>query len=79
VSSVLVDAARLLVYGAGFYALRFSEVEGVAGLVVAATLAAFIGAFLGARLIKKVTLRTVQLVVGALLIVVGLGMTFGLL
>jgi uncharacterized membrane protein YfcA len=79
VSAVLVDAARLLVYGASFYALRFSEVEGVAGLVVAATLAAFIGAFLGARLIKKVTLRTVQLIVGALLIVVGLGMASGLL
>ncbi len=79
VSAVMVDVARLLVYGASFYALRFSEVEGIAGLVVAATLAAFVGAFLGARLIKKVTLRIVQLIVGVLLIVVGLGMASGLL
>ncbi len=79
VSSVMVDVARLLVYGVGFYAVRFREVEGIAGPVLAATLAAFVGAFVGARLIQKVTLRTVQLIVGVLLIVVGLGMAGGLL
>jgi uncharacterized membrane protein YfcA len=79
VSAVMVDVVRLLVYGLTFYSVKFSEVQGVWGLVLAATVAAFLGAFLGARLIKKVTLRTVQVIVGALLIVVGLGMASGLL
>lgn len=79
VSAVMVDVARLLVYGLSFFVLSFSAVENIAGLVLAATLAAFLGAFLGARMLKKVTLRTVQLIVGAMLILAGLGMMVGLL
>ncbi len=79
VAAVIVDVARLLVYGLTFYAARFELIESnIVGLVIAATLAAFLGAFIGARMIPKVTLRTVQLIVGAMLIVVGLGMATGL-
>lgn len=78
-STVMVDVARLLVYGLSFYALRLVEVQEVGGLVVAATLAAFLGAFVGARLIHKVTLRGVQVIVGVMLILVGLGLIGGLL
>jgi hypothetical protein len=79
VSAVIVDFARLLVYGVAFYTASFSLIgTDVGGLVVAATLAAFLGAFLGARLIKKVTLRTIQLIVGVMLVMVGLGMVTGL-
>jgi uncharacterized membrane protein YfcA len=41
-------------------------------------LAAFVGSFIGTRLMKKVTLRTIQMIVGVMLIVVGAGMASGL-
>jgi hypothetical protein len=77
VSAVIVDVARLLVYGLGFYSVRVMQVAGIGGLVLAATLAAFLGAFIGARLIQKVTLRAIQLIVGVLLMIVSIGMVTG--
>jgi hypothetical protein len=76
---VIVDVARLLVYGAGFYAARFEGLRDVWGLVVAATLAAFLGAFIGARLVRKITLRALQIIVAAMLMLIGAGMASGLL
>lgn len=78
ISGVVVDAARLVVYGLSFYAVQFSGVGDIGGLVLAATLAAFLGAFIGARLVKKITLRVLQLIVGVMLMIVGLGMATGL-
>jgi len=79
VSAVVVDAARLLVYGAGFDASKFGHLgSSLAGLVVVATVAAFLGSFIGARLIDRVTLRSIQLLVGGLLIAVALGLGTGL-
>jgi uncharacterized membrane protein YfcA len=79
VSAVIVDVARLLVYGLSFYTTKFAGVApGMAGLISAATLAAFVGSFIGSQLLKKVTLRTVQIIVGVMLIVVGTGMATGL-
>jgi hypothetical protein len=80
VATVLVDVARLLVYGLAFYTTSFAQLEsGVFGLVLAATLAAFVGAVLGRRWLKKVTLRTVQVIVGVGLILLGFGLGIGLL
>ncbi len=78
VSSVIVDAARLLVYGASFYTIHFAGVREIWGLVLAATVAAFLGAFIGSRLVKKITLRTLQIMIGLMLVLVGLGMGSGL-
>ena len=79
VSAAIVDVARLLVYGLSFYATKFAGVApGMGGLILAATLAAFVGSFIGSQLLKKVTLRTVQIIVGVMLIVVGAGMATGL-
>jgi uncharacterized membrane protein YfcA len=78
-SAVIVDLARLMVYGLGFYTARFAKIApGMGGLILAATLAAFLGSFIGARLMKKVTLRAVQIIVGGMLIVVGAGLASGL-
>ena len=78
VSSVIVDVARLLVYGLSFYKARFNVLHlKIGGLVLAAILAAFSGSFIGTRLVKKATLRMVQIIVGILLITVGLGMAMG--
>jgi uncharacterized membrane protein YfcA len=80
VATALVDVARLLVYGLAFYTTSFTQLgSGVLGLVLAATLAAFVGAALGRRLLKKVTLRTVQVIVGIGLILLGFGLGTGLL
>jgi uncharacterized membrane protein YfcA len=67
VSAVIVDVSRLLVY-----CIDFDGIGEIWGLVFVATLTAFWGAFIGERLIKKITFRTLQLVVGIMLMSVGL-------
>ncbi|UYN97049.1 MAG: TSUP family transporter [Enhydrobacter sp.] len=80
VTAVVVDTVRLFVYGLSFYATNFAAISGdVAGVVATAIVAAAVGAWLGARLLKKVTLRLVQLVVAFMMIVVGLGLASGVL
>ena len=78
VSAVIVDVSRLLVYGVAFYRSKIGEVGNVWGLVVAATIAAFLGSFLGTRLIKKITLKVMQIIIGIMMIAVGIGMATGL-
>jgi len=79
ISSVIVDLARLVVYGLSFYTASFARIPpGMGSLILTATLAAFLGSFFGTRLLKKVTLRTVQIIVGVMLIAVGAGLATGL-
>ena len=80
VSAVVVDISRLLAYGSTFFARDFAIlVEGGGiGLVVAGSLAAFLGAFIGSRLLQKITLRAIQLLVAIMLIVLAIGLGFGL-
>lgn len=79
VSTVIVDVARLLVYGVSFYASSTVALErGVAGPAIAAMLSAFLGAYLGARLLEKVTLRFVQIVVATAMMMFGAGLGVGL-
>jgi len=65
VVSTLVDLTRL-----GVYATRFLEagLEQHIALVASATLAGIAGAYVGNRLLKKVTLLTVQRIVAVMLI-----------
>jgi uncharacterized membrane protein YfcA len=80
VSAVIVDSVRLTVYGASYFTTSFEALpSALAGLVISASLAAFTGAFLGARLLKKVTLRAVQIVVAGCMIAVGGGLAAGLI
>jgi uncharacterized membrane protein YfcA len=79
VSAVIVDLGRLLVYGAGFYSLRFKALSDLSSRVLAATAAAFLGAFIGARMVKKVTLSAVQAIVGVMLILLGIALSLGLI
>jgi len=79
-SAVIVDIARLGVYGVSFYTMKFSSIpQGMGWLVLAATLAAFGGAVAGALLVKKVTLRVVQVTVGILMIITGAGLAAGMI
>jgi hypothetical protein len=77
VSAVLVDVARLAVYGLAFDRTMLDDPR-LRGLVLVATAAAFLGSFLGTRLVRKVTLRAIQVVVAALLLLVAAGLATGL-
>jgi uncharacterized membrane protein YfcA len=79
VLAVIVDLARLPVYGVSFYAVHLHVISGMWLLVCWATSAAFLGAYLGKVFLSKVTLSVVQAVVGAMLIVLGLGLSVGLI
>lgn len=63
--AVLVDVARLVIYGVGGLPPTSW------GLVAAACLVAFLGAYLGKRLLGKVTIAQVRSVVGVMLLAVG--------
>ncbi|MBI4184913.1 MAG: TSUP family transporter [Proteobacteria bacterium] len=80
VATVIVDTVRLTVYGLSFYTANLLAMRpDLSGLVVVATAAAFAGAYLGARLLRKVTLRFVQIVVGVMVSVIGAGLVSGLI
>lgn len=76
VLAVMVDLSRMVVYGADISA----HGEAIAWqLVIGASVSAFVGAYVGAKALKKITLRSVQLIVSALLMVVAGGLIAGLL
>lgn len=80
VSAVVVDIARLVVYGLAFSATQVVSLSTDVGrLVVLATAAAFAGSFLGARYLKKMTIRGLQVIVGVMLVLVGVGLGTGVL
>jgi uncharacterized membrane protein YfcA len=79
VLAVVVDLGRLLVYGVGLYAIYARVLSDIGGLVLAATISAFVGAYIGKELLKKVTLRMVQILVGGMLVLLGLGLIAGLI
>ena len=80
VCAVLIDFARLIVYTTKFLTQPLSAVyKGSAGLYVAAAIvSAFAGSYLGARLFRKVTLRVIQRIVAAMLVLLGLAVAAGL-
>ena len=69
----------LIVYGKGNPASWFDEAggPGVRPLVLA-MVAAFVGTVIGSRLVKKMTLRGLQRIVGWALLLAGLGMATGI-
>lgn len=79
--AVLIDVARLAVYGTTFLAEPISAVGGEGGwpLILAATASAFLGAYIGVRTMGKVTLGGVRRLVGAMLIAVALLLGAGLI
>lgn len=81
VCAVVVDFARLIIYGAVFFTRHFDLIlaSGGISLIGVVTLAAFIGAFVGKKVMKKITLRTVQLIVGIGLLMLSGGLAAGLI
>ncbi len=79
VSAVIVDAVRLVVYGVTFLAEHFAQSQELMIPVVVGIACAFIGAVLGKRLLRKITLRAVQVVVAVMMLLVGGGLAAGLI
>jgi len=75
VIACLIDAARLTVYARHFSRADLSE---NAPLLAVACACAFAGAYLGARLLKKVTMASVQRAVAGGLVLIALALAMGL-
>lgn len=76
VIACLVDFTRLSVYASRFAAANLHE---NIGLLVSATLSAIVGAYLGKKLLKKVTLRSIQVLVAVMLIIISVGLGLGVI
>ncbi len=74
--AVMVDLSRLAIYGTDI--LRHTSSVNW-DMVIAASLSAFAGAYLGKRILGKVTIRTVQLLVSAVLTIIATGLISGIL
>ena len=76
VVSTFVDFTRLSIY-----ATRFTKVGLIDNLtlVVCATFSAIVGAYIGNKLLRKVTLRFLQLTVAVMLIIISLALGMGLI
>jgi len=75
VIACMVDLSRL-----GVYITRFSRVgfdENVV-LVIASTVSAFIGAYLGNKLLKKITLPTIQVIVAIMIFILAIALGLGI-
>jgi uncharacterized membrane protein YfcA len=76
VIACVVDLVRIAVYGSQFS----RELAGADhGLLAAAVLFALLGAVIGRRLLNKITMRTIQLIVGFMLCLIAVGLGIGLI
>lgn len=79
VCTVVVDLVRLAVYSVTLPTVLASTQSGQSGmLVVVAAVSAFLGSYFGKRLLRKVTLRTVEQMVAGLMVTIGIGLVCGL-
>lgn len=76
VISCLVDFARISVYSAHF---SLSGIGESSVLLIVAVVSAFLGAFLGNRMVKKVTMRTIQIVVSIMVLAIAVGLGAGII
>jgi uncharacterized membrane protein YfcA len=76
VISLLVDIPRIAVYSA---TLPLLQAGGGLTLLAAAVLAAFSGAFAGNRLLRQVTLRSMQILVALMLLMISVALALGLI
>jgi uncharacterized protein len=74
--AALVDAMRLLVYGLAF---DMTIVQMMSPLVTSAIASSFLGVFLAARFLAKVTIRSIQQLVAAMMYVFGVLLIVGLI
>lgn len=79
VSAVIVDVSRLAIYGVTFFGKHFDIINqhGEAGLITAGILSAWLGTLIGIKLLKKITIKTLQVIVGVMLLFVAAALALG--
>lgn len=76
VIACLIDFTRMSVYSTNFSRHFLSD---NLPLLIAAVISAFSGAFIGTRLVKKVTMRSIQIIVSVMLLGIAAGLGSGLI
>jgi uncharacterized membrane protein YfcA len=76
VIACLVDFSRLIIYSTHFSP---AAIGNSSFLLPAAVVSAFLGAFLGNRLVKKVTMRTIQIIVSTMVFGIAIGLGAGII
>jgi uncharacterized protein len=81
VSAVVVDVSRLAIYGMTFFSKHVTTLgeHGESGLIIAGILPAWLGSFIGARLLEKITIKTLQIVVAIMLLVMSVLLALGVM
>jgi uncharacterized membrane protein YfcA len=81
ISSIFVDLTRLIVYGLTLFHKQLGILgqEGIWGLVLAGSLAGFAGSFLSSRFLKKITLKSIRLLIGVMLFILTVALGTGLI
>lgn len=77
--AVVVDIARLIIYAASFFSIQALQQENATVYVLIAIFGATFGALLGKRILRTVTIRSIQILVSGLLMLSGLLLIFGLI
>ncbi|HCC69084.1 MAG TPA: hypothetical protein DEP99_04265 [Nitrospiraceae bacterium] len=72
----LVDITRISIYSAHFSATGIEENH---LLLTSTIVSAFLGAFIGNRLVKKITMRTIQVIVSVMLFGIAVGLGSGII
>jgi uncharacterized protein len=75
VIACFIDVSRLFVYSTGFLIKDISENT---LLLIITALAAFIGAFFGKLFLKKITYKSIQIIVGVMLLFIAAGLGLGI-
>lgn len=78
ICSIIVDAARIFVYGWALYYQLFGALHGIGLLLIAASLTAFLGSYIGSKVMHKITFKSVQILVGSMLLLWGLAIALGI-
>ncbi|MBI4965093.1 MAG: sulfite exporter TauE/SafE family protein [Desulfomonile tiedjei] len=81
VSAVIVDISRLVIYGSTFLFTHVSSLwqSSLASLTLAGIISAFVGSMIGVRLLKKTTIKTVQIIVGGMLLLMSVALGAGVI
>jgi len=81
VSAVIVDIFRIAVYGITFVSMDLAllKAQSAQYLVLCGILAAFAGSLIGRMLLRKITMHSIQIVVGVMLILLAVGLGSGLI
>lgn len=79
--SLLVDAARITIYGITFFKTDFNILDqsGLLSLLIVGSVAAFIGTTFGKYLLEKVTFKSIQYTVASMLFLLAIGLGMGVI